>query len=524
MRGDLRLASWAAIALVAGLMLPAMGSDLSKFLHSVFNDQHGRPPTGAEVNYYSSVSRTDGPLESLARMVASTDYYVQQCQQRPELFVTRLYEVFLHREPTAGEQRYWVSQFPGRGGADARLAFVRRFCRANNLVDYVPSMPGTLPTPARPAGTQVEIAATLVAKAALLSSAIQNELGGTRLGRDLMTQAAVLVSASSQYRDTVNSPQSTPQQVAIAANNTVRAFQELQATFRSAPGASAACQNLLWEVSQWVAVIESSAGAMASVQGGTTAIAAEAGQLLALLRQFTTVLSTYQSQDVFYVSLYRDVNSLAVQAESLELLARTGAGTQDVQRVTTSLLAQARNVSRQVGQADSGLQRGWWNVQHELDQLALAAGCGGDLYVTASQPVILNHPAWAGFPVQSSPGYQASADNRQIVSFADHLLALIDNYVLSLRPLAGRSREAQEMLNQTLDLRNAVLVLRQQAATGAFGSQLQYAAREAVRLYAAAGPAFLQMVGQQPALNSPVWAQIGELTYRIDKEAGGARY
>jgi hypothetical protein len=126
--------------------------------------------------------------------------------------------------------------------------------------------------------------------------------------------------------------------------------------------------------------------------------------------------------------------------------------------------------------------------------------------------------------VQSSPGYQASADNRQIVSFTDHLLALIDNYVLSLRPLVGRSFEVQEMLNQTLDLRNAVLVLRQQAATGAFGSQLQYPSREAVRLYAAAGPTFLKMVGQQPALNSPVWAQIGELTYKIDKEAGGARY
>jgi hypothetical protein len=492
-------------------------------LHAVFDGQYGRPPTGAEVNYYSSVSRTDGPLESLARMMASTEYYVRQCQQKPELFVTRMYQMFLHREPTFEEQRYWVSRFPGLG-VDARLAYIRQFFQANNLIDYVPSAPGALPLPTRPAGTQAEIAATLATKAALLSSAIQNELGGTRFGRDLMTQAAVLVSASTQYRDTVNSPQSTPQQVAIAVNNTVRACQGLQATFRSVPGASAACQNLLWEVSQWVAVIESSARAPASTPGGPAAVATAAGRLLALLRQFTTVLSTYQPQNTFYVSLYRDVNAMAVQAESLELLARTGTGPQDIQRVTTSLLAQARSVARQVGRADAGLQRGWWNVQHELDKLALAAGCGGDLYVTTGQPVILNHPAWDGFPVQPSPGYQASADNRQIVSVADHLLALIDNYLLSLRPLAGGSREVQQMRNQTLDLRHAVLVLRQQAATGAFGSQLHYASREAVRLYAAAGPAFLKMVGQQPALNSPVWAQIGELTYKIDKEIRGARY
>lgn len=196
----------------------------------------------------------------------------------------------------------------------------------------------------------------------------------------------------------------------------------------------------------------------------------------------------------------------------------------DVKRITTSLLPQARDVARQIAQTDINLQQGWWNIQHELDQVALAAGCGGDLYVTTDHPVILNHPAWSGFPVQTSPGYQASADNRQTICYADHLLAQIDNYVLSLRLVAARNGDAGVMVNQTQNLRNAVLVLRQQAAAGAWGTQLQSAAREAVRLYAAAGPTFLKLVGQDPSLNSPVWAQIGELTFKIDRELGGARY
>ncbi len=523
MRGSLRLSPWAAITLVVGLLAPALGSDLSKFLHAAFDNQYGRPPTGAEVNYYSSVSRTDGPLESLARMMASTDYYVRQCQQRPELFVTRLYEVFLHREPTFEEQRYWVSRFPG-GGADARLAFVRQFCQANNLVDYVPTVTGMVPLPSRPAGTRSELARQLETKASQLSSLVQNELGGTYLGRELTRQAAVLASASTQYRETMESPDSTSQQVAIAANNVARALQELQATFRSVPGASAACQSTLWEVSQLEAAAELSAKATVPASGATSAVEAEAGQLLSLLRQFTSVLSRYQQQGAFYVSLSRDVDALAVQAESLQLLARQGAGDRDVKRITTSILTQARDVARQMTQADVSLQQGWWNVQHELDQLALAAGCGGDLYITTDHPVILNHPAWSGFPVQTSPGYQASADNRQIISNADHLLAQIDNYVLSLRPVAARNGDAGVMVNQALNLRNAILVLRQQAATGAWGTQLQSASREAVRQYAAAGPTFLKLVGQDPSLNSPVWAQIGELTYKIDKELGGARY
>ena len=81
MRDGLRFVSWVAVALVGGFIASASGSDLSKFLHDVFNDNHGRPPTGAEVNYYSNLSRTEGPLESLIRMVASNDYYVAKCQQ-----------------------------------------------------------------------------------------------------------------------------------------------------------------------------------------------------------------------------------------------------------------------------------------------------------------------------------------------------------------------------------------------------------------------------------------------------------
>jgi hypothetical protein len=319
----------------------------------------------------------------------------------------------------------------------------------------------------------------------------------------------VLASASTQYRETVESPDSTSQQVAIASNNVARALQELQATFRSVPGASAACQSVLWEVSQLEAAAELSAKATVASPNAASAVEAEAGQLLSLLRQFTSVLSRYQQQGAFYVNLARDVDALAVQAESLQLLARQGAGDRDVKRITTSLLTQGRDVARQMNQTDIRLQQSWWNIQHELDQLALAAGCAGDLYVATDHP---------------SPGYQASADNRQIINYADHLLAQLDNYVLSLRPVAARNGDAGVMLNQTLNLRNAVLVLRQQAAAGAWGTQLQSASRESVRLYAAAGPSFLKMVGQDPSLNSPVWAQIGELTYKIDRELSGARY
>jgi hypothetical protein len=220
--------------------------------------------------------------------------------------------------------------------------------------------------------------------------------------------------------------------------------------------------------------------------------------------------------------LYRDVNGMYVQIESLRQLARTAGGRNDVQRVVNSILSQSREVAGQVNQADIGLQQGWWNIQHELDRLAVAAGCGGDLYVTSAHPVVINRPAWNGFPAQLSPGYQASAVNRQVITLADQLDAVLENYVDSLRPVAGRNREAAQMIDQTLDLRHDVLVLRQQAAAGQLGNQLRRTSGDVIRQYRdVASQTFLKMVGQDATLNSPAWQQIGELAYQIDKAVAG---
>ena len=45
-------------------MRRATGSELSKFLHAVFDDEYGRPPSSSELNYYANSFRTFGPLET----------------------------------------------------------------------------------------------------------------------------------------------------------------------------------------------------------------------------------------------------------------------------------------------------------------------------------------------------------------------------------------------------------------------------------------------------------------------------
>jgi hypothetical protein len=165
---------------VAALVRPAGGSELSKFLHAVFEEQQGRSPTGSEKYYYSNLSRSAGPLESYIAMVSSYDYYVIQCQRNAQVYITRLYQTFAGRDPYSDELRFWVNQFQASG--TDRAAFVRRFCQANNIY----SVPGAAP-PARPSfrppATPTAIADALVAKASLLGNLVRNSPVWSQIGQ-----------------------------------------------------------------------------------------------------------------------------------------------------------------------------------------------------------------------------------------------------------------------------------------------------------------------------------------------------
>lgn len=513
------------LALAAAIPNSSLASEFSAFLREVLKQQSGRQPTGVEINQYSNIYRTDGPLESLIRMLASDDYFVTQCQRRADLYVTRLYEILLRREPREDELRTWTPRVPF-GSSVQRLDFVRQFCQANGLNYYIPAPTSTFnpSQPVSPATSVSAAARALVAKTGELNATIQRELGATFFGRDLLNRSASLTAAATQYRDTVESQRSTPQQIAIAADNVSLAISALEESFRAIPGASATCQRAMWEVSQVAESIRVTAvGSAPNVPPiQKSPVQAEAEQLIAVSRQFADVVSQYQQQNPNYAGLYQSAFGLVTQAEELLRLARFNAPQADLQRSVNGILTQTRTLARATASTDAYLQRVWWNVQHEVDALAIAAGSGGDFYVAPDQPMIINHPGWGGLPAQPNPGYQLSRENDQIVRASDELIALLDNYVNSLRPLVGRNSVAGQMIQDVLNMRNQLLALRQQASIGAYGAALQYPSRELVRQYReVASRSFVRMVSVDASLNSPTWAEIGQRAAEIDRIAGG---
>lgn len=515
----LLLASVFVPTMITGSASSIDASDLSEFLHAVFDDHHQRAPSGAEINYYSNLSRTAGPLESYIAMVSSDNYFVGQCQRNTQVYVTRLYQLFLRRDPQPDELRFWVTQY--EVGRLDRATFVRQFCETNN-VSSVPGSPSSYRPSYRPPTNGVAAANALINKARLLNQTVTYEFAGTWFGRDLVASTASLEAVARQLRDTLNSPESTQQQIEISMDNLERALQRVEAQFRAVPSASDQSRNLLWEISELVTATRTASVAAPNRPASSSPLQREVDSLLAALREFAYTLAAYQQQSPAYANLNRDVNGLYVQTQGLaEMIQRSGRQS-DVVRVVNSIDLQAREIGRQVMRADSRLRQGWWNVQHQLEQLTVAAGAGGDFNVSPAHPVVINRPSWNQLPGQVSPGYYPSAQNRSVINDADRLMALLDSYVNSLRALGTRNRDAAAMATQVLDLRHEVLVLRQRAASGAYGSQLQYASRAVVRQYSeVASQTFAQMVGNDSTLNSPTWMQIGQMVYQIDKNIRG---
>lgn len=502
---------------------PTVGSasDFSKFLRELIKDNHNREPNGAELNHYSNVSRDRGPLEAYLKMLASDDVYVQQLQRNTEAYVNQIFRTFLQRPPREDEMRFWFNQFQV-SGSPQRLDVLRTFCQSNNIRD----VPGyATPNPPRyPYGTSgSQVANQLVDKVSLFINIADRELGGSRFGYDVANSARSLLVASQQYQRLT--PTANAGQLQNAGGNVQLSLNQLESLMRSVPGASPQCQSVLWDISRLVSTMPGNGGfGFGQSQGlpdpfppqlsGDVDLAADQ------LQQFLQALAPMQYQSTYYANLYRDLNGLAVQVQSLQYLVRAGDKRQATQ-VMGSVRTHGREIGRQVAEGEMGMQQSWWNIAHQLDLIATQLGLKGDIFVTPGHTVIINRPSWNQFPGQISPGYQASGTNQAVVVTADQLINLMDDYIQSLRRIDGPSAQVKQMIAQSINLKNATLAARQQAANGVFGTGLIYAAREPLQIYRQdASQAFVAMVGVNPALNSPQWVQIGQLADQLYQQAG----
>jgi hypothetical protein len=105
----------------------------------------------------------------------------------------------------------------------------------------------------------------LVAQVELFVGLVQSEIGYSSYGRRVTQEAQQLFAVTRQYNQVLQSNTLTGQQLKIAADNTERSLQQLEADFYRVPGASPQSQRVLQQISQLVAAAQS------AVPGGGTA-------------------------------------------------------------------------------------------------------------------------------------------------------------------------------------------------------------------------------------------------------------
>jgi hypothetical protein len=490
----------------------------------------GREPTGSELNYHAGLNRDGGSLENAIVLFGSDEVYATQGHRDPNLYVQRMYETFMGREPRPDEQAFWANQFMQPGVR--RVDMVRAFCNSNHvtqLPSFLPSPPAYYP----PAGNE-EIALQLVDRANLLLNFIKAEMGNTYFGRGVFEQGAKFLSVAKQYRNVVRSPNSTAQQIDVSLSNLDSALQELERRFYRVPGSSVQSRRMLQQVSQLVGAAHYAIGGFApppgmsrpplfpppSNPGISQRAVREVNRLSDEGRRLAYGLLSYQNQGPFYSQLSRDVQDLSTRIESLNLMVRQGQSRSPIQQSMMGIVDASRYISRDMDRADNNIRRSWWNFQSQLRSTADALGVNSDFNVQASQPVVIDRPAWGGFPFQPSPS-RPPAHQEECVVLADQLLGKVDSYAQTLVPIASSNRNAAVILTDLQDFKRYVLAFRQEAAGGRYATSLSSSADRIMLQYQSLAQSVSRLVSQDPSLNSPIFYQVGELVQRIRVAAGG---
>lgn len=522
--------------LLSGLVLGATGSppvfasDLSKFLNQLFAQEQQRQPTSLELNRYSEVYRQQGALEAYITFYSTDDYFISQGQRNLQVYVTRLYQAFLGRNPRPDELRFWVFQFQQPGWN--RKELVRQFCQANHvtqLPSYAPSQP-TFQVP----GRVREISSELISRIDMLIVLVRGELGESRLGRRVVAQAQKLLSIAKQAEPIVLDAGSTFAQKKIVIDNLESNLQDLERVYYQIPGATSHSQPTLQQISQLFTALKLAVLGSPQRPPGTQrppipsrpprppVQVPEVRSLLESSRDLVRLLQRYQSLTPYYNSLFRDAQGLNVQVESVDRMIRQQQARSQIRNALAQVQSQANSISPKMRQVDNGIRNAWWNVQDQLRRALAVYGLSNNVPANPSQPVIVDRPSWGQLPYQPTPTRPARP-NRNLVRRIDELTPRVDAYIDALRPMARRNGEVRRVVSNLRDLSHSALELRQKASENAPGRQVANALDSLISQYELTERAVTRMVATDASLNSPLFYQIGSTVEQIRREARSAQ-
>ena len=170
-------------------LCPAQIHNSSDFVRSLYRKYLDREPSSDELTQWVWAFQKGTTLADAQQTFLSSDDFFARCGRNPNTFVARLFSEVLNRIPNQSEVAVWVGNYNAFQGDRQRL--VREFVKAAQL-ELDRRQPIQLPA-AIPQEGQLSVTASL------LRDALEDEVGGTPQGRQVLLMSRNLVNASRSF-------------------------------------------------------------------------------------------------------------------------------------------------------------------------------------------------------------------------------------------------------------------------------------------------------------------------------------
>lgn len=499
-----------AAQLIATAAVPQRSAE-SDQIRGWYRDYLGRT-VGSELTVWTELLRGGmSPTDVQATILGSDEFYDSRGRD-PQTWVRETLQAVNWAEPTTAELRRWTDRLNQLRGD--RFALAREILQASAQ-------------PQAPANQAGDVVARLSNAARLAVDTIDFEIGGTSQGQQANLRAQALLAACNQLQQVVAVRSYRPDEALRALDNADRAYQSLQQTLNSVPGAAPSAAGIVRRIGTMLAdaraairppVIGPSYPGYPTYPPTTTTppgplpgsnygydtrqITAQVDAISRGVDSLTQLLTSQAYQNYSYGVVLRDLDTFASRIDAFDQAVVSGTSRERMSWELESLREQAGRIRTQLfaNRPAYGVRLYWQSVESGLDQLRDTLG-----------------PVTGGSSGNSSTVLRPAPLYDNLVQLLDQSIGQLDAFLAGTTPLVAGIPDVPRVQRDARTLRTRILTLRQQSAAGEPAAVLKQTLQQMIGDYQAAYDRWNRIVADYRVINPARLAPVGETLNRVEQ-------
>ncbi|MFW6114428.1 MAG: DUF4214 domain-containing protein [bacterium] len=525
-----------------GLTGSAVGQayNTADYVKNLYDKYLNREPTSNELTQWVWSFQKGLSLHEAQATFLSSDEYFRRYARDSSAFISGLFMDVLDRAPSPRESLQWSHSLNVSG--DNRSRIVDDFLKAaESHISHA-----TTPPPVNPGGGQedggeededededeppeeddaVEQERRLLAMASLLHDAIDQELGGTRQGRQLSIMSRNLVDVTRNLEQARQDALSLYQE----ASNDVRAaltavdleMGQLDYSARASSTYLDRYKELLGTRGEDTAVMKPLPMAkLPGVGNVDTELYNNSAQLSQALlsdtKQIIDLIRNSSAGETASSQLLKEVEFFQSHANSVQQSLSAGMTEEDLRHEVLRLQAISRGITRllrQMGQVGLVAHR-WEIVMDDLRQMGELVGISSGSSIDPGQPVLINLPTYHHMPYQvQRPSFEELSN--QARPRVDQAISRIDAFVTGFNRFLHLSPRVPALQSRARGLRMLLARFRETLAEEPTTSELKSQVKQIDESLQTINSLFARTVRERGLTNTPELTGISKAIERL---------